>query len=115
MEKSNNRSVKKILWAHEIVNLEKFNSLERKMIENYQKLEEEGFAILESQDNTRKGEINRSVVCSDKTILTPIQINKYFEKRYIKNGTIYSSENREDVETNKARTYYEGFRKFRNR
>ena len=74
--------------------------------ESCQKLEGEGFGMLENPTN--RGEIDNScsVVCPDGSIFTPEQITNYLIER---KGS-YSSRNPNDVKMNEIYRYYLGFK-----
>jgi hypothetical protein len=112
MKEGNKGLVKKIFWTHNITNLEGLSPLKRKMVESCQRLEYEGFGMLEDPLNPGKVDESGSVVCPDKspfTILTIKQIELYWEEKYKVNRGIYNSDNKEDIIINKAQIYYLGF------
>jgi hypothetical protein len=97
--------VKKIFWTYNVKDV--WNS-EIQSLANCQKLEEEGFGMLEDKNHLGKIDNSESVVLSDGRVFTPKQIDDYWGKK--KNGSIYSSGNPEDVIMHKARMYLLGFK-----
>lgn len=107
MGETNKGLVKKLGWAYTVHKILPSTLL---TIDQYKKLEDEGFGMLADKNNPEKVDESDSVVCPDGSVLTPEQIQKYVADRYKKNGIIYSSENPDIWEMQKAQMYYQGFK-----
>jgi hypothetical protein len=97
--------VKKIFWTYNVKDI--WHS-EIQSLANCQKLEEEGFGMLEDKKNSGRVDDSDSVVCPDGSVFTSEQIDDYWNNK--KDGSYYSSQNPKDVMMHKARMYLLGFR-----
>lgn len=98
------QKVRKVGWAYDVEGIWPLNI---QFLSHYQKLEDEGFGMLEDKKRSGKVDESDSVVCPDGSVLTLKQIENYLEKRRWN----YDSENPEDVKMHKAYAYYLGFKR----
>jgi len=103
MEGEDKGLVKKLGWAYN------FHSVFPKgllTIEQYQKLEDEGYGMLADKNDPDKVDESDSVVCPDGTIVNSKDIDEYIKGRKAN----YSSENKEDIKMFNVQMYCLGFK-----
>ena len=105
-DKELEKKVNKIPWTYNFDNLKEANYLRKESIKSCQRLEEEGFGMLEDPDNPGKIDSSCSVVSPDGEVFTQEQINNYLIAR--KGG--FNSENPEDMKMHNVNMYYFGFK-----
>jgi hypothetical protein len=104
MTKEKKELVKKLSWAYGVQEVWPSGI---QSLAQCQKLEDEGFGMLANKDRPEIIDDSDSVICPDGSVLTPEQLELYWEK---KGEVHYNSENPEDVKMHKARMYYLGFK-----
>jgi hypothetical protein len=107
MEERDRGLVKKVGWAY---NVQKVLPSDLLTIDQYKKLEDEGFGMLADKNNPEKVDESDSVVCPDGSVLTHEQIQNYVDDKYKQNGSVYSSKDSDIWKIQKAQMYYLGFK-----
>lgn len=100
------KKVNKILWTHKFSNLKEADHLREQIFECCQKLEDNGFGMLEDANNPGKIDSSCSIVCPDGSVFTPKQIEDYLMERKAN----FNSENEKDMKMYNINMYYFGFK-----
>lgn len=95
--------INKIGWAYKVRDTWPSDI---QLIASCQKLESQGFGMLADKENPVRIDGSDSVVCPDGTVLTPKQINFYWNQKDRK----YNPKDPENFKMHRAYMYYLGFK-----